>query len=272
MAESRLHTWLAGSASSLVWVEFEAYARRVFGAANANWYGDATSYAAALGQAQAALGSDCFGFDLLAPFLVQEPRGKDALLEALGDPAPAAFIDQALDALLHHHAGKRDLVLLVRAPADLLGHAAEPSFDDLDDVALALTELVRRYAQRPLAGLVIDKQQGASLSADEIDAYESLISAARHYHWVTACAFAAVKDGTATAGSLDLDMLLLPETPLEKLPEAGSKPRYAGGLDSAFWAGRGGAGRLVGPVLAYGRIPAAAEPETVLSVLRKLRA
>ncbi|MEX2479941.1 MAG: hypothetical protein WD928_03670 [Gammaproteobacteria bacterium] len=271
MAESRLRAWLAGSASSLVWVEFEAYARRVFAAANADWYGDATSYAAALGQAQAALGSDCTSFDLLAPYLTQEPQGKDALLEALGAPATAAFIDQVLDALLHRHAGKLDLVLLVRAPADLLGRVAAPSFDDLDDIALALTELIRRHAQRPLAGLVIDKQHGASLSADEVDAYEPLIGAARHYHWVTGCAFAAVRDGTATAGSLDLDLLLFPETPLERLPEASAKLRYAGGLDSAFWAGHGAGSRRLAPALAYGRIPALAEPETVLSALRELR-
>lgn len=267
-----MRAWLAGAASSLVWVEFEAYARRVFAAANANWYGDASSYAAALGQAQAVLGSDCLSFDLIAPYLASAPTDKDALLEALGNPVTAAFVDQALDALLHRHAGKLDVVLLVRAPADLLGPAAEPSFDDLDDVALALTELIRRHAQRPLTGLLIDKQQGASLSADEVDAYEPLIGAARHYHWVTACAFGAVSDGVAAAEGLDLDLILLPETPLETLPEAGAEPRYGGGLDSAFWAGRGGALTVAAPVLAYGRIPAMAEPETVLSVLRTLRA
>ena len=271
MAESRLRAWLAGDPHALVWVEFEAYARRVFARASDDWYADPTRYAGALIQAQGALASDCLSIDLLAPFVAGVAAEKSALLHALGDAQRAAFVDQALDALLHRFAGKLDVLLLLRTPADLLGGGSDIGFDDLDDVAAAVASILRRYADRPVAGLLIEKRGEGVLTADEVDAYEPLLSAARHYHWLTAWSFADVTDGVTTPLSLDLDLLLLPATPLAALPRGSGAPRCAGGLDDAFWSGQAAAPQLEPGALAYGRIPAATEPETVLSMLRALR-
>jgi hypothetical protein len=269
MAESRLRAWLAGDPYELVWVEFEDYARRVFARAGDDWYVDPTRYARALIQAQSALASDCLSVDLLAPYVADVAVDKSALLRVLDDARSMAFVDQALDALLHRFAGKLDVILLLRTPFDLLGGGADIGFDDLDDLAVALAGLIRRYADRPVSGLLLERHGDGMLSADEADAYEPLIGTARHYQWLTALSLAAVTDGVTAPSGLDLDLLLLPATPLAQIPEPGPL-RCAGGLDDAFWRGRSTAALDAG-MLAYGRIPAAAEPETVLSVLRTLR-
>lgn len=272
MAESRLRAWLAGDPHALVWVEFEDYARRVFARTGNDWYADATRYAGALSQAQGVLASDCLSVDLLAPYVAGIAADKSELLRALDDPRRAAFVDQALDALLHRFAGKLDVFLLLRTPSDLLGGGADLGFDDLDDVAVALAGLIRRFADRPVTGLLLETHGAGVLSTDEVDACEPLIGAARHYQWLTALSFAEITEGAVAPTDLDLDLLLLPATPLAGLPRMNEALRCAGGLDDAFWNAQSAVPRLAAGALVYGRIPAMAEPETVLSVLRALRA
>lgn len=272
MTASVLKQFVAGGADTLLWLEYEDYARKVFAGGGADWYGDAPRYAGTLIQAQGALGSGVLTVDIVAPFLGTSPGDAAGVVEALGAPAPNDFVDQVLNALLHRFGGQLDLVLGVRAAADLLG-GAEASFDDLDDVSAALTALVRRHADKPLSGLLLKRRGAAQLSADEVDAYEPLFGAARHYQWTTALSFVDCADGAFDAGGLDADLVLLPSASLAALDAAASAPRIGGGLNVAFWRGEAPLDpATAGGHLLYGAIPADAQPETVLSVLRALRA
>ncbi len=266
-------SWLQQPTRPVRWIEFEAYARRVFANDTPEWYRDAAKYAAGMMQAQGVVGSECLSIDLLAPFLERHPQAStaEALVEALGDSAALQFIEQALGALLHRFEKRLDVWLKLRLPFDLLcaGDAqAAVDFNELDDVATATATLVRRLADKPLAGIVLEKIHGITLTDDEVDAYEPLVGAARHYGWMTALAMPAARLTRPDTRTLDLDVLLLPQVALDALTGNGTKPRFGGGLDDAFWNGR----RLAvpGTALLFGTIPVQATPESVIDIIRSI--
>lgn len=273
MATSLLKSWLTQRDAALCWVEYEAYARRVFASDSADWYRDPARHAATLIQARGVVPTQCLSVDVTAPFLAQgAPADAAALVSLLGRAPPLEFLSDALAALAHRFEGKVDLVLKFTAPWDLLGGvAAAPEFDALDDVGTALAACMRRFADRPLAGVLLETARTSALSADEIDAYQPLFSAARHYGWFTALSLPADDLGVVTAVDLDVDVLLWPQRALQDLARSASAPRHGGGLTTAFWHGAAALGAVDGALL-YGSVPADAVPETVVSVARSLPA
>jgi hypothetical protein len=270
--------WLGSAATTAVWIEYEAYARRVFANSPPHWYGDPVRYSATLIQAQSAIASHCLSVDILAPFLSGleasgAPRDATAIVDSLGAGAHAEFVDQALDALLHRFGGRLDLFLKLRAPADLVeigDNARSFTFDDLDDLSTAMSDFVRPLADKPVTGLLLEKRGDVSLSADEADAYEPIIAAARHYDWVTAMSCPDVTSRAIAGTQLDIDVLLLPQLALEQIAREATAPRIGGGLTDAYWHGAPISAEDASGRLLYGCIPESANPETVLSVLRAL--
>jgi hypothetical protein len=273
VASSNLKTWLAAGEGTLCWIDIEAYAHRVFAGAAPDWYRDPTRYAGALGQALAVIPTQCLTLDLVAPFLADHPEpahSREELLRLLAEPAPASFLAQAHAALAHRCGDRVDLVLRLRAPRDLLAGSgdADASFDDLDLVATALLDLMRPFADKAVAGIVLECARGPALSEDEIDAYEPIVSAAHHYSWFAAACFPGVDAAPFAPPALRFDALLLPDMSLAALSRAAPGATLGGGLDAGVWAGASIAPD--GRRLLYGRIPADAAPETVLAAVRRL--
>jgi hypothetical protein len=271
VADSLLKTWLAQPDSMLRWIEFEAYARHVFANDPPDWYRDPVRYAATLIQAQGVIGSHCLGVDITAPFMATHDGDASALAGLFASAAPFEFVSEALNALTHRFAGRVDLVIKLQAPWDLLGGGAELSFDAMDDVGTALAACLRRLSDRPIAALLLETARTEALSDDEIDAYEPLISVARHYGWTTAMSLVADRDGGVTTVGLDLDVLLWPQRALQSVTNADAKPLTGGGLVADVWAGKLPVPNAAAALL-YGVIPADATPETILSITRALQA
>jgi len=272
---SRLKAWLDDGTDDFLWIEFEQYARRVFAHAGDDWYLDAARYAATLIQAQSVIPTRCLSVDILAPCVANlepGPRSPDTVIDALNGDIASAFIAGVLDALLHRFSGQLDVVLKVHAPWDLLSGGERMTtieFDSLDDVATATATVLRKFSDKPIAALLLERAEGGALSDDEVDAYEPLIGIARHYDWHTALSFAALSDGSATLDQLDVDVVLCPNTARDNLPGKSSRPCIGGGLDSNFWTAPPSPSDLTGRLL-YGVIPSDAQPERVLAVLAGL--
>jgi len=267
VVDSALGRWLDGGGGELRWVEFDAYAHRVFGGDSPDWYRDAPRHAGAFLQAQGVIRSQCLSLDLTGPCRERCTEDAATVQECLADADGLAFLDQFLGAVVHRHGGQIDLVLELAVPADLLAAGEAADFDQQDDVATALAALVRRYADRPVAALLLRKTCGGVPTADECDAWEPLLGAARHYGWRTALALPVLGATPAAAPALDLDVLLLPAVAASSLPPAVGTLRVGGGLDVRCWSGAGPDAR--GGLL-YGSIPADASPETVNTVVRAL--
>ena len=172
MAAGVLSTWLAGESERLVWIEFDAYARQVFAGGTDEWLSVANTFVAGVSQAQDVVRTEVLSIDALAPCvaaLAADAAAPAAAAQAALDlDAPRRFGAAVTDALAHRFAGHIDIVLKIGSPAALLraaGLAGEPAFDDLDDIGIGLSNLLRDYATKPLAVVLVACP--GSPSADE---------------------------------------------------------------------------------------------------------
>ena len=89
MATALLKSWLAQRDSTLRWIEFEAYARRVFANDPVDWYRDPVRYAATLIQAQGVVGTHCLSIDISAPFMAANGANAEDLPARFASAAPS---------------------------------------------------------------------------------------------------------------------------------------------------------------------------------------
>lgn len=269
MSAGILRQWLAGQRPSVLWVEYDDYAGRVFAGAPADWLMQAVRFANTLGQARKVIPTNVLTIDLTASGIARtaaQDGPAAAALRAVGDEGGRAFGAEVLDALAHKFAGEADLVLKVSSPRDLLEHfgaRGEPSFDELDDLASALADLVRGLSERPVSGLLVTRNSEAEWTADEADACEPLFSAARHYGWVSALRVGASllrKQGDALR---DPDLLLCADVDAAELATLAAGRKCGGGLPAAYWLGGSQLAAAPGQLL-YGVIPVDAEPEHIV--------
>jgi len=180
--------------------------------------------------------------------------------------APKAFLTEVLDALAHRYADDIDIILKVDSPAQLLrriGFLDEPSFDDLDDVGIALSNVLREFSTKPIAGVLISSSE--ELSGDEAEALESVVGAARHYEWRVVVSLDRALAVPAEMSHVDTDLLLLPglsiaelTTPLDRSFAVG------GGLGVKYWQADGENPGATDRCLLYGAIPMETQPELVV--------
>ncbi len=277
MARSQLKTWLESDAARLVWIEYADYARNVFAHGAEDWYRDSNKFASTLAEAHSVLPSSVLSVELLAPgsgavfAQAQQLAPLAAAMAVITSAQGCQFIDDALDALIHRFSERVDIVLSIPANATLLracGLQDEPSFDDLDDIGVALTELLRTHAERPVAGLLIRHDDGAALADDERDALEPVVSAARHYGWVV------VHELPGDADLLNdtfpgADVVVLPDCESASLESKRAGVAVGGGLVAEGWRS-GMFANLSSHGLLYGRVPADAAPERVVAAARDL--
>ena len=272
MSAGHLKAFVEGSRDDLLWLEYDAYARKVFAGGPEDWYRDPVRYASTLADARRVLPSDVVSVDLTAPFLEGAEADAGAPAEAaktlLESEAPMAFVKEALSALAHRCASSADVVLAMASPRDILvacGHDAdaEPEFDDLDDVTMALTQLVRSLSEAPLAAILVRHAADSAPSDDALEALETLAGAAHHYGWLVALSFENAAELSAPSG--DVDLVLAQNV----LPADARKS--GGGLGAAFWSGGADAPARSGN-LRYGTVPAELAPEAVLARVETLKA
>ncbi len=277
-----IRRWAAGTASRLHWIDFDAYACAVFAGGTASWTRDPDRRAAVLAQALGVVGSEVVTLDLIAPFL----SGRHGVPSGVGaDPAacaaalltadqPAAYIATLIDALAHRLGGRADIALSVPSPRDVLvalGHpaASAPSFDALDDVGMALSDLTRSWSAKPIDALVIRVSDLAAWNADEAEATGAVIAAVQHFGWTVALD----AGGSGTRGvawpppdgfleTVAADLFLFAEAPAEDLATRSDR-RFGGGLGQAFWAGTPDPDALSRWPFTFGTIPPTTRPEEV---------
>jgi len=265
-----LQRFLAGDRARALWIEFDDYAHRVFANGAADWLTQSARYASAMAQARKAVRSEVVTMDISAAGLAVaggEPLAR--CFAALADASAVRFTADCLAALVHTLGADVDLVLRVPAPQELLwrcGAVGAADFDTLDQVASAIVEAMRRYADLPLAGLLLTRASDDALGADEADAHEPILNAARHYGWVTAMAVPTSFVAANPAGVANVDLMLCGELSLARVREARTRGlRLGGGLVPEVWTEPGGMPPIQDGDLVFGVLPATAKPEIVLA-------
>jgi len=268
MSAGLLKGWLDGAAERLVWIDFADYAHRVFANSNAQWLHDPNVFVGGVSQAQGVVKTQVLGIDALAPnrpHLEIDPAAPGAAVQAMLQASGAEkFVSSVFDALAHRFASTLDLVLQIPAPGSLLraaGCDGEPSFDDLDDVGIALSNVLRKFSDKPVSGVLI--AAAADIGGDEAEAMESIISAARHYGWQVVLCFEQAREIVPPNPAIDVDAVLYPEVDVASIVAAEGSMNLGGGLGGAFWQGAPAA-LPAGRCLLFGRIPPETQPELVV--------
>ena len=269
MSAENLSAWLDGKRERLVWIEFADYARQVFAGGTDDWLHVANTYVGGVSQAQSVVATEVLSVDIGAAYLAELDQAggtpPQAVQAALQLEHPQRFNGEVIDALAHRFSDHVDIVLKVPSPGELLrqaGASGEHSFDDLDDIGIALSNLLREFSSKPIAGVLVASTE--PISDDEAEALESVTSAARHYQWRVALSLECFEVCPQETPEVDADLLLLPGVGLSELAAAPtSSLALGGGLGAAFWHTDGempGPGRR----LLYGAIPADTQPELVV--------
>ena len=253
-----LQDWFNGERANLVWIDYTDYATRIIGGGKA--WDNAQAIAGVLLQGQGLLNSDVITIDagkILFENCTSEDEALTKLQSTLSDDSRLRMLADTIDAVAH--ASQAALALRLPGLHDALrrcGADEEYSLDfgNLDDAGAAYTDVIRHVAEKPLAGIVFSFD--GPCSDDEIEALEPVCAAAEHYDWLVAAEYLNASEPPPNPiGALSL----LAEA-TQSLTEDGNK--IGGGLSTAFWQAQATPTELN---LCYGRIPADAVPETVLT-------
>jgi len=267
-------TWLAGESQLLRWLAFEDYARKVFANNHPAWHSEPMRYAAGLADANKVLGSQVVTFDFGAVFathagLAADSEGVERITALLNDAALSAFCADAVAAMAHQLSAGVDVVLQLPSPSALLVMLGEDidniDFDLLDDAVTVLADLLREFAQLPVAGLVLAFSDNGVDPGDEGEACEVLQGLAAHYDWVFALRLES-DDPTKAHYELAADIRLIPTLEAARLGER--ENLTGGGLNSAFWSGD-----AISPIsraCLYGDVPADLDPRLIIERVASL--
>lgn len=276
MAAGNLREWLDGDRERLVWLEFDDYAHRVFANASPDWLNVANVFASGVGQAFGVVPSEVLSIDILPPYRAASEEfggGASEIIQAmLGSAVAQQFVGEVVDAFAHRFGDNVDLVLKIPSPGQLLrdvGLASSPSFDELDDVGVALSNVLREFSEKPIAGVLIATTQ--PITEEEAEALESIVGAARHYDWQVSVSF----DGLATLplglAEIGFDLLLLPEASSADITaDFSSSIPLGGALGNTYWQPGVPPEPAARRALLYGTIPADSEPEVIVERVRDL--
>lgn len=273
---NNLRRLVESGAGPVRWIEPNGYATRAYAGGNPGWFATAQSAAATLAQANSALRSQVLSIDVAQALFAQtDEPGSDALdhLEDVlgndGNRQRAVAVARAVEQTL---GGRVELMLQLPSPAAQLRRAGAQTFgfDELDDVAAALTGVIRAFSEVKVAGLLLATDVDEAEGEDEMEVLGPIMSMAAHYRWLTALRI----DGDlppSRAAAAGFNVILLPNY----LPAdfAGDwtvgNARLGGGLAPAFWSGEGEVGDDP-DALYYGDAPGAIAPESILARVAQL--
>lgn len=276
----------SSGARRVVWVDSTAYAQRLFAAGGDIW-SDAGRHVELIRQAQRLVGSEVIEVRLGAfhraaldsdPSRAEVHRGRRLvtglrrLLDTSGPTEVALEVVEALGVLLP----ATPVVLVVdhveewlRWAAGAIGAATEIDAGVVDSASVYVADAIRRFGASPVCGLVIDARASSLRPGEVVGLHSPVVNLARDYSWPVVMTVDG--DAAVDAAGLDrVDAVLCPELGFDELRRLPAGGRWGGGLDRGFWAGKL-VGELPDHVLAYGEIPADAQPELVLHQLGLLR-
>lgn len=278
---SILEDLLQGKRSDPVrWIEPNGYATKAYAAGKQDWQAQPQSCASIMAQANSALKSHILSVDITPALFVDapEPQADNALAIAETVLSSESAVERALQvahAVEQTLGNQVELVLRLPSPAALLHRCGAEAngaieFDDLDDAAITLAGLVRRFSECKFSALVLASDVGSEQAEDEFETLGAIISTAKHYRWLTGLRLEASVD-VATLAQANVNFALLPNEGPDRyatLCEQGDL-RLGGGVSKAFWQGEDFS-NLPKDALFYGDAPGDIAPEKVLERLASI--
>lgn len=271
-----------------IWINFISYADRLFSGGRNDLWSNPDTFISVYSQGQGLIRSDVLGIPIVEVYGHFLKRDKEiykawvgrkptyALKKLLALEEPKNYVKEVLSGLQNLYQESLPVALVLPSPetwVHMIHEKVNPGEElDMTDrlveaASMYLAELLRSFSTYGLSAIVIKEE---SSSMQRISLYEPLINVSRHYKWVVGLELPGV-DNELEEQSERIDFYLIRECSLQSIQSFdGKNVIIGGGLNTNFWTKN----ELVDEVpktLIYGEIPKYAQPESVLSQLKKLR-
>jgi hypothetical protein len=277
-----------------VWLDFIPYAKRLFSSGRNDMWQNPDTFLSVYSQGQGLLRSDVLSIPVGQVYLnvleresglVEEWAGKRptfALKKLLALDEPREFLKEVLAGVQSLYRGSQPIVLTLPSPQLWLqwlhtevrpGQEISINCDDVEAAAMYVAEYVRAFSTSGLAAVVLEEPVDPVIHHKEaINLYQPIVNLANHYQWAVGLSLS----GTTvefSEGDDEVDFYLLANSDPVTVSAYWEKGlNSGGGLNRDFWSGEKNVPNPSDYGFAYGEIPEGAEPEMVLSQLKKLRA
>ncbi|WP_147535167.1 hypothetical protein [Bacillus marasmi] len=274
----------------LTLIDFTDYANRLLNNGKKDLYQKPDLFISIFTQAERLLNPDVLNIDVSSFYqvyleneqvFVQSIKSKRLpviMKNILAQEKPKSLITEIINGL--KSLSKKPVVISIDSPQKWLQEASKSvkgegeislSLDEIERASMYIAEFLRSFSTLNISAIVIKESENTIFTHDELlERYQPITNVAKHYKWSLGLQMDTCLNPTEIRKLVDfclISSLTFPE--LTSLWEEGQA--IGGGLDQRFWEGQIQTGTIPKTGLLFGKIPADAEPETVLSQIQNLR-
>ncbi len=195
----------AGEGPPKLWIDFNAYTKKLLLADGENPWANPASYMSFYGQAHGLVNADVVVIDIWDLFhhwmledeeAIPSMAGKKritvaakAMLEAY---APRELLAEVLTAISNNYGGSVPIVLVMPSPRSILikankaanGVDVEPEEAHIDTASMYVADYLRYFSEVDLSGVLLrEDPESMPGSAEELSWYQPIFNVAKHYRW-----------------------------------------------------------------------------------------
>jgi hypothetical protein len=272
-----------GGDSPRLWINFNAYAKKLLLSEGENPWTTPASYMSFYGQAHGLVKADVAVLDVWDLYQHWMQEDKDALesmvtkrrvtapvkkmLEAF---APRELLAEVITAVSNNYNGSIPIVLVIPSPRALVVKAyqaandgdIEPDEMSVDTAAMYLADYLRYFSETDLSGvLLMEDESLMPLNSEELSWYQPVFNVTKHYRW-------AVGVHLPT----EIENFVLPEgVNFSIVPEQSDLGDSSLGIDISASLWEQGNVDEISTGFYYLSIPEASKPELVLETLSSIK-
>jgi len=275
----------AGEGTPKLWIDFNAYTKKLLLAEGENPWANPASYMSFYGQAHGLVNADVVVIDIWDLFhhwmledeeAIPSMAGKKritvaakAMLEAYG---PRELLAEVLTAISNNYGDSVPIVLVMPSPRSLLIKAnkaanavdVEPEEAHIDTASMYVADYLRYFSEVNLSGILLrEVPESMPESAKELSWYQPIYNVAKHYRWSVGIHLPF--SDTSFNVPEDVNFSIVPSTCSVSDSSCGKD------ISKALWKSMSTV-PPVGNGFNYLTIPEETTPELVLDTLSNLRA
>ena len=272
----------AGEGTPKLWIDFNAYTKKLLLAEGENPWANPASYMSFYGQAHGLVNADVVVWDLFHHWMLEDEEaipsmaGKKritvaakAMLEAYG---PRELLAEVLTAISNNYGDSVPIVLVMPSPRSLLIKANKaantvdvaPEEAHIDTASMYVADYLRYFSEVNLSGILLrEVPESMPESAKELSWYQPIYNVAKHYRWSVGIHLPF--SDTSFNVPEDVNFSIVPSTCSVSDSSCGKD------ISKALWKSMSTV-PPVGNGFNYLTIPEETTPELVLDTLSNLRA
>lgn len=277
----------SGDGSPRLWIDFNAYTKKLLLGENENPWASPASYMSFYGQAHGLVKAEIVVLDVwdlfqhwmqeddeAIPSMAGKRRVTVALKTMLEAFAPRELLAEVITAMSNNYGDAVPMVLVLPSPRLFLAKAhkaangvdVEPDESNIDTASMYLADFLRYFSETNLSGVLLMEDSALMpTNGSELSWYQPVINVAKHYRWTVGVYLPSVDTDFSVPD--DINFTIVSNEPGAEVNAMGVD------ITSQLWNGQDTEEVLdsEGKAFYYLTIPTDAKPESVLETLSSLR-